>query len=284
MLRIFGVVGRPRRVSSFAELAVRELFLGSGGEPFACRGENASIGNGLDLGAALVHKQAYSSVMKRDRSALIVLLERARRFLRWVIFRAVSNRARTTTMKKGVSSQYAREGADWQNVAALLPTLPRSQPRSASAWPQALDEQKEFVRWWREVVTVRQSPGGADRASNADLRSMVSLVQAEDLTGITQQQVSKWAKRLQDREAYSQALYGAAYRKAMAERGQTDQRVASGTGGMGGAHPSPRGSRASKASLRRAALSLLPRRSLSTATSSPWLKATCRSERAPLKC
>ena len=33
-----------------------------------------------------------------------------------------------------------------------------------------------------------------------------------------------------DRDTYSQALYGAAYRKAMAERGQTDQRGASGTG------------------------------------------------------
>ena len=36
----------------------------------ACRCENASIDNGLDSGAPLAHTQAYTSVIKSDRSAL----------------------------------------------------------------------------------------------------------------------------------------------------------------------------------------------------------------------
>ena len=38
-------------------------------------------------------------------------------------------------------------------------------PLLEEAVAKKLDEQTEFIRWWREVVTVRQSPGGADRAS-----------------------------------------------------------------------------------------------------------------------
>jgi ParB family chromosome partitioning protein len=52
---------------------------------------------------------------------------------------------------------------------------------------------------------------------NADRRSTVSVDRAESTTGIKQQQVSTWRKRLQNEDDYRQALYGAAYRKAMAE-------------------------------------------------------------------
>lgn len=45
----------------------------------------------------------------------------------------------------------------------------------------------------------------------------LSLSDAEELTGITNQQVSKWAKRLKSEPEYRAALYGAAYRKAMGE-------------------------------------------------------------------
>jgi hypothetical protein len=38
---------------------------------------------------------------------------------------------------------------------------------------------------------------------------------AEEHTGITQQQVSKWAKRLKDREAYREKLFGPSWKAAM---------------------------------------------------------------------
>ncbi|MCB1805215.1 MAG: hypothetical protein KDJ99_08710, partial [Candidatus Competibacteraceae bacterium] len=38
--------------------------------------------------------------------------------------------------------------------------------------------------------------------------------QAEELTGISNQQVSRWRKRLQDAEKYKSILYGATIRKS----------------------------------------------------------------------
>jgi len=101
-------------------------------------------------------------------------------------------------------------------------------PLLEEAVSQKLDEQTEFVRWWREVLTVRHGAGRGNK-NNTEPRSF-SVEQAERTTGITQQRVSKWAQRLQDRDAYARALYGLTYRKAMAERGQSDLRGASGTG------------------------------------------------------
>ncbi len=73
-----------------------------------------------------------------------------------------------------------------------------------------LEEQTEFVRWWKETVGIRQSPGNNQHSSNADLRSTIPKDDAESLTGITQQQVSKWAKKLQKPEQYRAQLFGAA--------------------------------------------------------------------------
>ena len=53
--------------------------------------------------------------------------------------------------------------------------------------------QAEFVQWWRENVSVNH---GAGRGKKIADRGSFSVDQAEALTGITQQQVSKWAKRL----------------------------------------------------------------------------------------
>lgn len=86
-----------------------------------------------------------------------------------------------------------------------------------------MEEQAEFVRWWKENVR-----GRGERANSAGRGYFVE--DAENSTGITHQQVSKWGKRLQDREKYRTVLFGAAWRKAMAEKGQTDLRGASGTG------------------------------------------------------
>ena len=77
-------------------------------------------------------------------------------------------------------------------------------------WPlleQAVDakieQRAEFVGWWREKV---RGPGKA----NSRRTGLFDCGKAEELTGITQQQVSKWAKRLKDLPAYRTRLYGAA--------------------------------------------------------------------------
>lgn len=92
----------------------------------------------------------------------------------------------------------------------------RDREKADADWPllekavdQKIEEQEEFVRWWRENVSVRH---GLNRHSveNADRRSLaMSVDDAESLTGITQQQVSKWAKKLQKRDAYRAQLFGA---------------------------------------------------------------------------
>jgi hypothetical protein len=70
-------------------------------------------------------------------------------------------------------------------------------------WPlldEAVDakiaDQVEFVRWWRENVSVRH---GLNRHNleNAERGSLsYSVEEAERATEITQQQVSRWRKRL----------------------------------------------------------------------------------------
>lgn len=83
-------------------------------------------------------------------------------------------------------------------------------------WPaleQAVDlkiaDQTEFVQWWAEHVRKGRPKSNADSA-------LLSVDQAEELTGIAQPQVSKWAKRLKDIGKYRAALFGAAYKAAMA--------------------------------------------------------------------
>ncbi len=51
-----------------------------------------------------------------------------------------------------------------------------------------LTQQEEFVRWWRETVSVRLH---ASSKVSADRRSPLSEDQAKKLTGITHQQVAK---------------------------------------------------------------------------------------------
>ena len=69
-------------------------------------------------------------------------------------------------------------------------------PLLESAVGQKMEEQEEFVRWWRENVR-----GRGEKANSADRGFFVN--DAESTTGITKPQVSKWAKRLRDKPAYS---------------------------------------------------------------------------------
>ena len=75
-----------------------------------------------------------------------------------------------------------------------------------------VEEQTEFVRWWKETVSVRH---GENRYSidNADLRSL-SKADAEELTRITQQQVSRWRKKLVDASKYEAELFEASLQPA----------------------------------------------------------------------
>lgn len=82
-------------------------------------------------------------------------------------------------------------------------------PLLERAVEKKLDDQEDFVNWWRDGVGK-----GRPRKSNPE-RDYFSVDVATELTGITQPQVSKWSKRLQKREEYRAALYGVAYRQAM---------------------------------------------------------------------
>lgn len=79
---------------------------------------------------------------------------------------------------------------------------------------------QSLPQWWRDNVRGRgQKSNSADRGYFQE--------QAESLTGITHQQVSKWKKRLADRAKYRSTIYGVAWKKAMAEM---DNHRAKGTG------------------------------------------------------
>lgn len=123
------------------------------------------------------------------------------------------NEARIRSAKLDAVIEYAKSVQDWPTLEAAV--------------DQKVEQIREFVRWWDEGVGVRQHANSED---NADRRSPLSKADAESLTGISQQQVSRWRKRIKDEAAYKATLYGAAYKKLMAMRGQSDVRGASGTG------------------------------------------------------
>ncbi len=89
----------------------------------------------------------------------------------------------------------------------VLPTRARGKdwPTLEAAVEQKMEDQTEFVRWWREQV---RGPG----KTNSRRSGGIDAPRAEELTGITNQQVSKWGQRLQDRETYRNLLYGQAGR------------------------------------------------------------------------
>jgi len=122
--------------------------------------------------------------------------------------------ARTNDAKADAIIDYAKRIRDW--------------PLLEEAVDHKIEEQEEFVEWWRASVGPRQSPGRAGVKSISDLKS-ISVEQASQFTGITPVQVSRWSKRLEDRQAYRAILFGAAYQKAMMEAVEGNHR-AQGTG------------------------------------------------------
>ena len=87
-------------------------------------------------------------------------------------------------------------------------------PTLVTAVDAMIEDQTKCVRWWDENVTPNK---GGDRHRGEKRGSALFVSEAQELTGITQQQVSKWRRRLKDPEKYRAMLYGAAYAKAMAE-------------------------------------------------------------------
>ena len=80
-------------------------------------------------------------------------------------------------------------------------------PTLENAVDQKIEDQQEFVRWWRKNV---RRPGQG-KISDTE----ISLVeQAETLTGISVVQVSRWGKALQDIPKYRDQMIAAACRKA----------------------------------------------------------------------
>jgi hypothetical protein len=91
----------------------------------------------------------------------------------------------------------------------------KDRPLLEEAVDRKTEDQTEFVRWWRERVSAGH--GGNRRTDDFQERGSTLLKQtdAEELTGITHQQVSKWSKRLKDLPAYRAMLFGTAWKKAM---------------------------------------------------------------------
>jgi hypothetical protein len=115
--------------------------------------------------------------------------------------------AKAEDAKADAVIDFARRVHDW-------PTL-------VDAVEKKIDDQEEFVRWWRENVRKTGQP----KKESAQIGANTFLTQdaAEDFTGIKHQQVSRWLKRLADKEKYRALLYGAAYRKAFGDASQLNQ-------------------------------------------------------------
>jgi hypothetical protein len=101
---------------------------------------------------------------------------------------------------------YAKRVKDW--------------PSLEQAVDQKIEDQREFVAWWRE--TVRRD--GRPSQMVAD-RGQLSVDDAVEWTGIKKQQVSRWGRRLQDEAKYRDLLIGTAKKEMLAEVPETHQLV-----------------------------------------------------------
>ena len=76
-------------------------------------------------------------------------------------------------------------------------------PTLENAVEAKIEDQREFVRWWKETV---ERPGGDHSCTVAGMLSEDDAAEP----GIKNQQVSRWAKGLKDLDAYRKRLYGRA--------------------------------------------------------------------------
>lgn len=80
-------------------------------------------------------------------------------------------------------------------------------PLVEEAIDRKIDDQVEFVGWWKANV---RRPGQGNNPGP----HYFSVDQAQNATGIRQPQVSKWGKRIADKQKYKDQLLAAIFRKA----------------------------------------------------------------------
>lgn len=110
-----------------------------------------------------------------------------------------------------IAIDYAAEIQDWEALNTAIEEMLRLQG--------------ELVAWWGEHVSVREK----NRKLSQD-RATVSLAEAEKAIKFSNEQISRWRKLLKNKDAYHETLFAHAKRKALAQKGQSDLRGASGTG------------------------------------------------------
>lgn len=103
--------------------------------------------------------------------------------------------AKTRNAKLDAVIEYAKKVRDW--------------PALEQAVDLKIEEQAEFVRWWDDNL-------GSNRGRKISDPKSLTVEKAEELTGITAVQVSRWRKRLADPQAYRAKLYGKAWKEAFA--------------------------------------------------------------------
>jgi hypothetical protein len=112
-----------------------------------------------------------------------------------------------TNAKSEAMIEYAKKVRDWETLDTAV--------------EKHIENQSQLVAWWKEVVTVRQSAAGGvprERVSNADLRSTLSMREAEKLSGFKQQKISKFGRWLEDIAAYRVRLRGPSYGVGLDEK------------------------------------------------------------------
>ena len=101
---------------------------------------------------------------------------------------------RATQAKLDALIAYATEVKDW--------------PLLDEAIDAKLDQQGRVVAWWGETVRSAGNP------SISQKRGKLAMRDAEDQTGLRNQQISRWGKSLEQPDQYREKLRLAAYRKA----------------------------------------------------------------------
>jgi phage N-6-adenine-methyltransferase len=86
-------------------------------------------------------------------------------------------------------------------------------PLLESAIDLKIEQQREFVRWWDETVSIGHGLGRGHKKVSVS-ETFLPADQADALTGIDKVQVSRWRKRLGDEAKYRDQQIQAAYRKA----------------------------------------------------------------------
>jgi len=84
---------------------------------------------------------------------------------------------------------------------------------------EVVAEQRAFVEWWDDKVTVGRNAKLAQNAVNADrCERHIPVGRAEKETHIKQQQVSRWRIGLKDEDKYRTSLRGPSFAKAWANK------------------------------------------------------------------